>query len=219
MQIVLHVEINGVIPDKVLFYIIFIFYNIKMNNFELNPCAACMQKYDPKDINSINQCCYDTFAAFYGASSVNQIRNIPEAQNCVKCVENAKSMLGKSDCDLRLTASAIWSQVPHYFPELLQETKDMDKAKKKCLDLCKNNRYMNECSENCITDFNAVETYKVNNLKELKTDTSKPVTTYKPNKKREEKINKLQFYISFILCSMIFIITIIIFIQVILKKN
>jgi hypothetical protein len=39
------VEINGVILDKVLF-LIFIFYNIKMNNLELNPCSACMKKYD-----------------------------------------------------------------------------------------------------------------------------------------------------------------------------
>ena len=35
-----------------------------MNNLQLNPCSACMKKYDIKDINNINQCCYDTAAAF-----------------------------------------------------------------------------------------------------------------------------------------------------------
>jgi hypothetical protein len=220
------VEINGVILDKVLF-LIFIFYNIKMSNLELNPCSACMKKYDIKDINSINQCCYDTAAAFAGVSSVNAIRN---NQNCAQCLENSKAALGKSDCDLRLTAAAIWSQVPHYFPELLQETKDANIAKEKCLEICAKNRYYpNECSDNCQTDFNAVETYKkIQPSKKLKALEDQPQTptptyrstTYVPIKKRKhEKLDKIQFYASFILSSLIFASLVIIFIQVIFNKN
>ena len=197
-----------------------------MNNLELNPCSACMKKYDIKDINNINQCCYDTAAAFAGVSSVNAIRN---NQNCAQCLENSKAALGKSDCDLRLTAAAIWSQVPHYFPELLQETKDVNISKEKCLEICAKNRYYpNECSDNCQTDFNAVETYKkiqpVKKLKALGEQTSTPTPTYtymevKNKGHKHEKLDKVQFYASFILSSLIFATLVIIFVQVVFAKN
>jgi hypothetical protein len=125
----------------------------------LNPCAACRKKYDITDINNINQCCYNTLSAFTGATSLNQIRNTPEAQNCIKCVEESKKALGRDNCDFRLTAYPSWIQAPHYFPELLHQTKDVNIAKQQCIKDCQTNRYPNQCMDNCEMDASAVESY------------------------------------------------------------
>ena len=56
------------------------------NNYKINPCKSCRQNYDLTDINSINQCCYNTLAAFEGKTSLNSFRNSPEVMNCQKCI-------------------------------------------------------------------------------------------------------------------------------------
>jgi hypothetical protein len=150
-----------------------------MSNFRLNPCAACMKKYDITDINNINQCCYDTFAAFSGASSINEIRNNPDAKNCIECVKQSKIAMGRDLCEFRLPAYPVWSQDPHYFPDLLTQTKDPEESKKQCLKLCDENYYPKQCKENCITDYDTVEQF-----------TTSPPTV---------KVRNLAFYISFFL--------------------
>ena len=131
------------------------------NNYKINPCKACRKNYDISDINSINQCCYDTLAAFEGTNSINDYRNRPEAGNCQKCILDSMDAIGRTPCDLRMTAYPSWVQVPHYFPALLDKEGDVDAAVEKCFDACSTNKYSNECSRNCIIDSESVEEVKV----------------------------------------------------------
>ena len=131
-----------------------------MNNFEINPCKACFEKFRTGkcSINSINNCCYTTLAAYKGNPSINSFRNSPEGQNCAQCLTKAINMFGNSTCDLRLTASPVFDISNHYFPNLLAEYKDVDKAKNACLEICKQNpNTYNTCVDNCITDASAVQ--------------------------------------------------------------
>ena len=128
------------------------------NSYKINPCKSCRKNYDLTDINSINQCCYDTLGAFEGVTSLNDFRNSPEAKNCQQCVLSSMYAIDKTPCDLRMTAYPQWVQAPHYFPGLLEQEGDINIAKKMCMDACKSNRYPNECSMNCKIDSDAVET-------------------------------------------------------------
>ena len=221
------------------------------NNFhyEVNPCEACRKRYDITDINNINQCCYDTFAAFQGVSSINEIRNSPQAKNCIKCVEDSKKAMGRDLCEFRLPAYPVWTQSPHYFPDLFYEERDVKKAKEKCLQMCNETQfYKNECVDNCITDANAVVEFPIKkidnkNLKKLNFNTEnfdnlenfqqKMNDKNKQKKQNKQKnlkdtkivntdddsknINLTEFYVSFIICSLIFIIFIIMFLKILLN--
>ena len=182
-----------------------------MDKFNLNPCNACMKKCDPDDINCINNCCYETQGAFENAWSLNQFRNTPEAQNCVQCVNNSIIAMGRDNCDMRLTAAPIFNEVPHYFPEILNETADPEKSKDMCMAWCKNCRYTNECKDNCETDYNAVEKFKKDNKNDdkikIKNDTDYRTT------------NPVSFYTGLILGSIFFIIIIVIFVNTIFLKK
>lgn len=129
----------------------------KVNNYKINPCNACRKNYDISDINSINQCCYDTLAAFEGTNSINDFRNRPEAANCQKCILDSMQSINRTPCDLRMTAYPSWIQAPHYFPALLDKEGDVNSAVEKCLDLCSTNTYQGECSKNCMIDSQAIE--------------------------------------------------------------
>jgi hypothetical protein len=131
-----------------------------LNNFTLNPCSSTMKVCEPNDINCINNKCFETLGAFENASSLNQFRNSPSANNCNICVENAKAVIGKDDCDLRLTAAPIFNQTPHYFPNILRETQDPEKSKDMCFKWCNDCKNKNECIDNCRTDYNTVEKFK-----------------------------------------------------------
>lgn len=127
------------------------------NNFKINPCKACKKNYDITDINNINQCCYDTLGAFEGATSINSFRDRPEAENCKSCIQESIKALGRDPCEFRLTGYPTWVQVPHYFPPLLEQEGDVEKAKNKCIEACSTNRYKDECMKRCKIDADAVE--------------------------------------------------------------
>lgn len=130
-------------------------------NYKINPCHACMEKYKKNncDINNINNCCYETLAAFYGIPNVNRIRDTKDAENCVKCLYNQMKNMGRTPCDFQLAPPPIFAQVPHYFPKYLAKSNDIQKAKQLCIQKCNSNIYSEECKENCITDSLAVESY------------------------------------------------------------
>lgn len=137
-----------------------------MTLYDINPCEACYQKYKNTDcnINDLNNCCYETLAAFANVSSVNSIRNSQQAKNCVECLkQRMKSMgpFGRTFCDLRLQPAPIIENAPHYFPYFLNENNTPDKAYELCINKCKNSKYPYECLENCKTDRNAI-VYKEN---------------------------------------------------------
>jgi hypothetical protein len=131
-----------------------------MNNFEINPCKACFEKFKNGNcsINNINNCCYTTLAAYKGNPSINSFRNSPEGQNCAQCLKNAIQMYGNSTCDLRLTASPVFDINNHYFPGLLAKYQDVEKAKSECIEMCKQNpNSYYTCVDNCMTDASAVQ--------------------------------------------------------------
>ena len=127
-----------------------------MSNFQLNPCDACIKAYGIDDINNINQCCSDTYAAFAGVSSINNVRNLESFKNCEECLQKSIKALGRTKCDFRLTSSPVWTQSPHYFPNLFQEINNVEKAKNECLKMCNKSAYPNECKKNCTIDSMAV---------------------------------------------------------------
>jgi hypothetical protein len=165
-------------------------------SFDINPCYACLKKFSPEnsDINNINNCCYETLAAFKGTDNVNSIR---DAQACVECVTAQIYNLDRTRCDFQIQAPPIFNQSSHYFPELYSKSLDKEKSKNECLNMCKTNRYPNECAINCVTDADAVEsfsTFKQNNKKEQKTD-QKQDPTYKDYEKAHPKTFSLVFII------------------------
>ena len=125
-------------------------------SFTINPCKACTIKYKDEgcDVNSMNNCLVDTASAFSGIPSNNFIKQ-PARENWQECMADIIHAKGKNLCDLRLDMAPVWNQTPHYFPGNLVETKDPEKAKELCIEMCKGDLV---CIENCNTDFNAVET-------------------------------------------------------------
>ena len=231
-----------------------------MSNFQLNPCDACIKAYGIDDINNINQCCSDTYAAFAGVSSINNVRNLESFKNCEECIQKSIKALGRTKCDFRLTSYPVWTQAPHYFPNLFQETNDVEQAKNKCLQMCNKSAYPNECKKNCTIDSMAViQNTKENFLNNTTTSTYKPyinnttastykpyinnttASTYKPYINNTTVTNKeyniseaqqptqsipptdntkynAEFYLSFILGSIIFSIIIVLFLKIMMKK-
>jgi hypothetical protein len=128
-------------------------------DYNINPCAACIEKLNNGryDVNNINNCCYETLGAFRGVQNVNQIRDLPEAQNCVACVNNAIGSIGRDTCDMKISPPPLFNQVPHFFPGHLNREKDIKKAFDMCVSDCNNTNFPNSCISNCVTDANAVQ--------------------------------------------------------------
>ena len=128
--------------------------------YKINPCYACYNKFKHQssspDVNEINNCCSETLGAFKGNASINAFRNSEAAQNCVQCVNNNILGTGRTTCDMRLTMAPTFAQVPHFFPDIFNEVKDVEKARLLCLEKCKTSPYPNSCITNCNTDSSAV---------------------------------------------------------------
>lgn len=129
-------------------------------DYNINPCKACIEKLNNGryDVNNINNCCYETLGAFRGIQNVNQIRDLPEARNCVSCVNGAINNAGRDTCDMKISPPPLFNQVPHFFPGHLNKQKDLKKAFDMCVSDCNNTGFPNSCIENCITDASAVDT-------------------------------------------------------------
>lgn len=181
-----------------------------MEQFKLNPCKACLKKCDIEDINCINNCCYETQGAFIDASSLNQFRNSPDAQNCIQCVNDSIKAMGRDNCDMRLTAAPIFNQVPHYFPDILRETLNPAESKKECLKWCETCRYQNECMDNCNTDYDAVEKFKNPDPDKPKKIKSKS----KPSEPNYKKTNPISYYTALIIGLILFGIFIYLFLKI-----
>lgn len=129
-------------------------------NYTINPCYACHNKFKRQsstpDVNEINSCCSEVLGAFEGNVSINAYRNSLAARNCRECVRNSILGMGRTPCDLRLTMAPNFAQVPHYFPQIFNEVKDIDQARQMCVQKCQSSPYPNTCVEQCNTDSTAV---------------------------------------------------------------
>lgn len=131
--------------------------------YRINPCRACEKKLGKTycNVNTMNDCCYGTLAAFSGVTSSNAIVNDASAENCKKCVQKVMDnmgVFGRSQCDLKLSAPPLWIQSPHYLPSLLNGGMEPKKARDECMKMCETTKYAGECQENCQTDYDAIET-------------------------------------------------------------
>lgn len=191
-----------------------------MSNFELNPCNACINTYGIEDINNINQCCSDTYSAFAGIDSINNVKDSESFKNCKECVQKSIKSLGRDKCNFRITDYPSWIQSQHYFPKLFYKTNDIEYAKDECKKMCDEGGYMpQQCKQNCeIDSMTVVQNTKENFLENTSsiTPTNSP-TPYKSNHNRK-KNNKLEFFLSFVLSSIIFAIIIVLFLKIMMKK-
>jgi hypothetical protein len=141
------------------------------SKYKINPCKACEKKLQRTrcNVNTMNDCCYATLAAFSGATSSNAINNDESANNCKECVQkvmNGMGVFGRTPCDLKLSAPPLWQQSPHYLPSLLNDGKTPDEARNMCMFMCKETQYPNMCMENCQTDYDALELIPIQKRKQ-----------------------------------------------------
>ena len=126
-------------------------------NFEIDPCKAVMTKmaFCNDDINTMNDLCYEISSAYgnvYGPDVEKKLNT-----RCVEMIADKKKELGYTDCYMkRPSPPPIFNQVPHFFPSLLYEMKDPDKAYKKCCEMADRSRYPNTSLEYCRLDADAV---------------------------------------------------------------
>jgi hypothetical protein len=123
-------------------------------SFNINPCLA-VQNRKVHDINNMNDICYNTCQAFE-----NVYGKLPECDNmCKNMITEKKYSMGRNNCNLKQpTKPPFWYQTPHYFPELLKSTNNINTSYNQCLQKCrKNNNNVNECYLNCQTDKSAVK--------------------------------------------------------------
>ena len=135
--------------------------------YDINPCKSCWQKYKGRDcnINELNDCLVDTATAFSAFPSNNSVRGTSLGQNWQDCIEQRMAGLPdianrpRSFCNFQLNMAPRWVQTPHYYPQLLEDTQDQEKALTACRERCNGSH---ACKINCDTDHNAVENFSPN---------------------------------------------------------
>lgn len=148
------------------------------DEYRINPCKACVAKYGLKDINQVNSCCVETASAFAGTVSTNDLVGTEAGANCDACLNSSKLALGRSPCEFRLTKAVTWAQTPHYFPTLLHETRDKNKALEMCIAKCneQGGSLFRQCIDACQIDYDAVEAVE---------KYTKSIETKPPSKKKK----------------------------------
>lgn len=154
-------------------------HNNKMS-FTINPCKACWQKFNNGscDINNVNSCVVDTATAFAGIPS-NNFLDTPADENWKTCVDNTMTAQGRSPCDFQLNMAPVFNQVPHYYPSLLAELGEPEKAQNFCMQKCSELRHNKKaCMENCSTDHAAVESYNPMQQSNSPDENNKPISVW-----------------------------------------
>lgn len=74
-----------------------------------DPCDYCVDKHGIKDINGINNCCYQQCANSMATTDMNQIIGSPCGNECKKCLDKAKDATGRDPCYMsRIKPPLIW---------------------------------------------------------------------------------------------------------------
>ena len=125
-----------------------------MYKYKINPCRACMNKFGNQcDVNGMNNCCYETAAAFANSSVVQPS---PNCNKCIKFLSRQLGPFGKDNVGPRIDPPPIFSQVPHFFPRYLEQGYTPDQSRNMCYEACKRTPYPNSCMENCYVDWDAI---------------------------------------------------------------
>ena len=135
------------------------------SSYIINPCGAChMRLGEDVNINELNNCVTETAAAFTNFPSNLAVEKGGSMVNWAECMKDAMAKVGRTPCDFQLNPAPVFAQYPHYFPRLLFDLGDRDKALQGCIKECTLNKDSSECFTNCKTDYDAV------NLLERKED-------------------------------------------------
>ena len=121
----------------------------------------------------------------------------------------SKLRISSSTKDNDIESTFVDNSNPHYFPSLLEQHKDVNKAKMLCYDFCLDCKNCeNTCVQNCTIDAAAVETYKkidnTDNPKSDKRDKSGKSDKSK-HKKNYKRTNPISFYTAFVIFLILFI--------------
>ena len=137
----------------------------RCSSYIIDPCTACKMKFGDEDvnINKLNGCVTETAAAFTNFPTNLAVEKGDAMINWSECMKEAMAKVGRTPCDFQLNPAPVFAQYPHYFPKMLFDLGDRQKAFEGCIRECKRNNDSVECIMNCQTDHDAV------NLLERKT--------------------------------------------------
>ena len=128
------------------------------SSYIIDPCTACKVKFGNENvnINELNDCVTETAAAFTQFPSNLAVKKGDAMINWSECMKEAMAKVGRTPCDFQLNPAPVFAQYPHYFPKMLFDLGDRDKAFEGCVKECKRNNGSVECMMNCQTDYDAV---------------------------------------------------------------
>lgn len=133
------------------------------SNIKVNPVKATCWKYQGIDhgIQGINDTCFGICAAFSGTNDA--YNSDPKCtQACEDLVEKRKiEIFGVGSCDHQVPYKpVIWQEIPRFVPQLLRQGYSVEDSKERCLKMCEETSLVNECRENCLLDYHAIEVDK-----------------------------------------------------------
>ena len=128
-----------------------------MTDFTIDLSKSVFYKtldYDD-NINTINDKCYEISNAYgktFGKDIEKQLN-----QQCEHIIKQKKHKLNYTNCYMKKPSRpVIWNQVPHFFPDLLKQYKDPEKAYKLCCQRAENSSFPEEALNHCLLDFMAI---------------------------------------------------------------
>ena len=129
--------------------------------YNVNPALGCLLRHGPENRNSVNDCCYNTCAAFTSNPTQEGVIASACGQMCKEQSEILTELnLGHGPCAHKPIAPIVRDR-PLYFSSQLQSGKTPDAAYKACVEMCGND---NVCNDNCLTDRMAVMKGGNNNI-------------------------------------------------------
>jgi hypothetical protein len=128
------------------------------SSYIIDPCTACKMKFGNEDvnINKLNSCVTETAAAFTEFPTNLAVEKGDSMINWSECMKESMAKVGRTPCDFQLNPAPVFAQYPHYFPTLLFDLGDRQKALESCVRECRRNNDSVECITNCKTDYDAV---------------------------------------------------------------
>jgi hypothetical protein len=126
------------------------------NRLSLTPARGCIAHYGTQDINSVNDCCYNTCATFMGQNQSDVIQS-ECGDMCQSAMYDLIRLNQRNPCEFWPEIPVIKGR-PTTFLENLKRTGDPNKAFQHCVMDC--NRimpnYPNQCKLQCWMDRSAL---------------------------------------------------------------
>lgn len=119
---------------------------------KVNAYSACSMKYGPDTINQLNECCYQTCAAFNDGSQHDIIKS-ECGQQCQRHLREAVQCKGKTECSLKLKVPTIKNHPKRFRTCLASSNDNTNDALTCCLRGCSSNA----CQQRCIDAYNALQ--------------------------------------------------------------